>query len=192
MSEDLAGIVDSFRWRTRTPAAGPPASAFALYQADPDRRAFVSGAQVADAFGQLLHFTSSAAFSEIKRTGKLGNPGVYLTPTPYAGWQASAELGLSDLFDRCLLVDVSDTPKLWGPGAALLDRVRVARRRHGVLGSRADPVRTGHAGIRVRRRPRPPPYRGVKALNHDGVAAYPQTDVWGSVRSCSSPIRRLP
>ena len=73
---------------------------------------------MAEAYGLLLHFTSSAALEEIKRSGKLGNPGVYLTPTPYAGWQASAELGLSDVFDRCLLVDVSDAPKLWGPGKA--------------------------------------------------------------------------
>ena len=117
MSADLPGIVDSFRWRKAPPGLAP-APAIAQYLADPHHREFVSGSQVAETYGPLLHFTSSSALDEIKRTGKLGNPGVYLTPTPYAGWQASSELGLADLFDRCLVVDVSDAPKLWGPGRA--------------------------------------------------------------------------
>ncbi len=117
MADDLPGIVDSFRW-PESPIEPSALPAYALFQTDPGGERFVIGDQVNGIYGLLLHLTSAEYLSEIKRTGRLGNPGVYLTPTPYSAWQGSAELGPRDQFDRCLLVDVSACARLWGPGRA--------------------------------------------------------------------------
>ncbi|MBI1355303.1 MAG: hypothetical protein GC160_13220 [Acidobacteria bacterium] len=117
MTDDLAQILDAYRWEPAT------ASARSLYEQDADRKDFCSGSSVANTYGPLLHFTSRAALDQIKRTGRLGVPACHLTPTAYSSWQASRELGLPDLYDRCLLVNVSTVPRLWGPGRAAPSRL---------------------------------------------------------------------
>lgn len=69
----------------------------------------------------LLHYTSYAGVELIRATGTLGlgEHGVFLTPSLYAGCMVPANLGLRRATDRVLVVDPASLPELWGPGTAV-------------------------------------------------------------------------
>ncbi|MCB9383220.1 MAG: hypothetical protein H6509_01290 [Bryobacterales bacterium] len=113
---DLAGALDSLRLSFGDPA---PRSAQDLWRERPD--VWISGKELAVKLPHLVHYTSRAALAAIRATGSIGfaaAPGVFLTPTPYAGWIAASDLGLSQPCQVALVIDAAAIEKLWGPGRA--------------------------------------------------------------------------
>ncbi len=78
----------------------------------------MSGLKVTERYGWLAHYTTKARWDDIRMSARLGLPGLHLTPTGYDPETGAIELGLPQLCDHCLLIDVSGCQKLWGPGRA--------------------------------------------------------------------------
>jgi hypothetical protein len=77
----------------------------------------VTGAEVADAFGLLSHYTTWDHLAQILNVGAIGGShGCWLGTTPYGACVAPYNLGLASPRELCLLVDVRTLPQLWGPG----------------------------------------------------------------------------
>ncbi len=76
----------------------------------------VTGLDVAEQFGLLVHYVNAARLPLIFASGQIGNPECWLTPTPYASCMSSYDLGLPSPRSACLLLDVSEVGRLWGPG----------------------------------------------------------------------------
>lgn len=79
----------------------------------------VSGAQVANAYGFLSHYTTLPRLLEMIQAGQIGgNAGCWLTPTTLAACMAPYDMGLNTPRSVCLVINVRDVPALWGPGTA--------------------------------------------------------------------------
>lgn len=76
----------------------------------------LSGAEVADSYGLLAHYTRSDLLHLIHASGQIGHPGLWLTPTAYSACMAPYNLGLDTPCDTCLLINVRNVEELWGPG----------------------------------------------------------------------------
>ena len=81
-------------------------------------KAWVSGRTVSERYGWLAHYTTRARWDDMRMATRVGLPSLHLTPTGYDPETGAIELGLPQLCDRCLLIDVSGCEKLWGPGQA--------------------------------------------------------------------------
>ena len=80
----------------------------------------IAGQQIAARYGLLAHYLSATALPAIVAQASIGGPGgTWLTPTPYAGCVAPYDLGLRSPRDLCMLVDVSQLARVWGPGTAV-------------------------------------------------------------------------
>ncbi len=78
----------------------------------------MDGGEVARRYGLLAHYTSVDRLPSIIRSGGIGSPGCWLSPTAYAACMTPYNLGLDSPRDLCLLVDVSGVSQLWGPGTS--------------------------------------------------------------------------
>lgn len=78
--------------------------------------AHVSGQDVYREYGLLAHYVNVDRLPLIFASGGIGNPECWLSPTPYAACMSPYGLGLPSPRSACLLVDVSEVPRLWGPG----------------------------------------------------------------------------
>lgn len=77
----------------------------------------VSGAQVANAYRFLAHYTTLARLAQMLQAGQIGgSAGCWLTPTDLAACMVPYDLGLNTPRDVCLLIDVGKVADLWGPG----------------------------------------------------------------------------
>ena len=74
------------------------------------------GEDVAATYGLLAHYTTQDGLAGIVGDEMIRGA-CWLTPAPLAACMAPYDLGLSSPRDICLLVDVSEIPELWGPGA---------------------------------------------------------------------------
>lgn len=80
----------------------------------------IAGQLIAARYGLLAHYLSVTALPAIVAQAAIGGPGgTWLTPTPYAGCVAPYDLGLRSPRDLCMLVDVSQLARVWGPGTAV-------------------------------------------------------------------------
>jgi hypothetical protein len=89
-----------------------PDTAWDMYNAGQDA---VTGADVARAYGLLAHYINRDRLALIIQSDRIG-PGCWLTPTAYAACITPYNLGLDSPRNMCLLIDVSELPRLWGPG----------------------------------------------------------------------------
>ncbi len=76
----------------------------------------VTGADAVGGYGQLVHYTTEALLPDLVEADQIGNPGCWLTPTPYASCMTPYDLGLPGPRDLCLVVDAGVLGNLWGPG----------------------------------------------------------------------------
>ena len=83
----------------------------------------VTGADVARAYGLLAHYINRDRLALIIEAGRIG-PGCWLTPTAYAACLTPYNLGLDSPRNMCLLIDVSELARLWGPGKCGASRYR--------------------------------------------------------------------
>ena len=83
-----------------------------------EMRGWLSGLKVTERYGWLAHYTTKVRWDDIRMSPRLGLPDLHLTPTGYDPETVAIELGLPQLCDRCLLIDISGCERLWDPSRA--------------------------------------------------------------------------
>lgn len=86
----------------------------------------MSGAEVTEAYGLLVHYTRWSVLSLIANSEEIGirgassgtgtSGGVWLSPSVYPACMVPYNLGLESPRDVCVVLDVSRVSELWGPG----------------------------------------------------------------------------
>ena len=113
--DNLAVILDRTRFQ------GPWIAARDLFNMGEEP---VSGHTVSQKYGLLAHYCNADRLPLIFTSGQIGNPLCWLSPTPYASCMSPYGLGLDTPRNACLLVDVEEVSRLWGPGICPPSRSR--------------------------------------------------------------------
>lgn len=110
--DSLARELDRRRWGSLGGISPQPA--IDLYRMGTPS---VSGADVANVYGLLSHYTTSQRLAQMINVNLIGGGhGCWLTTTPYGACVAPYNLGLDSPRELCVLIDVRSLRQLWGPG----------------------------------------------------------------------------